>query len=169
MRMKTTQTVNKCSICGTALPHNRYGDLCQSCYVYFRNGGILYPKPLVGVVATNEKGEFICHICGKAYAKLGSHIVQSHGLPIKEYKKKFSLADSTSLCEKELKEHLRQSVIDNYDKVVTENLTNKGSASRFKKGCPGRTKDKVSLQTLAQLRQHIAKISKNTSNNKQQL
>jgi hypothetical protein len=51
----------------------------------------------------------------------------------------------------ESKDKSRKAVFDNYDKVVSNNLIEKGSKSRFKVGSQGRTKDMVSAQTKKML------------------
>ena len=62
-----------CESCGEIYRGKTLGRLCQSCQVYFNDGGVVHPLPEKGVIALDEKGYVICHICGKAYKKLGGH------------------------------------------------------------------------------------------------
>jgi len=64
-----------------------------------------------------------------------------------EYKRIFELNRGKGVVSEKTRTILQQHVKDNYDVVVLENLTNKGAETRFKNGDPGRTKDKVRLQT----------------------
>lgn len=66
--------------------------LCPSCYKYYVvDGEHDYDIPDKGVIACTPEGKVICHICGKAYKKLGNHIYQIHHITTKEYRKQFEL------------------------------------------------------------------------------
>ena len=84
------------------------GGLCQGCYKYFHNGGVVYPIPPKGVVAKDDNGKIICHICGRSYNRLGSHIKESHQMTIKEYKEEFGLCNCARTTE------------DNYHKMMQD-------------------------------------------------
>lgn len=105
-----------------------------------------------GKVHYDEKGNPRCHICGKSYKKVLSHVWQKHGMSAEEYKKKFGLDLNKGLICEETRKTLQQHIKNNYNKVVTENLINKGKNTRFEKGSKGRTADQVSLQTLNRLK-----------------
>lgn len=107
--------------------------------------------PHYGEVVYDANGNPICHICGKGFRKLLSHVWQKHELYGNEYKEMFGLDKKKGIMSEEAKELLRQRVKENYDKVVTKNLLKGGEGSRFKAGGTGRTKDKISEQTRRQL------------------
>lgn len=87
-----------CKYCGDII-ENRRSDLCQSCYVYFKGGGVIHPLPKEGCVEKDERGYIVCHICGKAYKKLGGHIVGKHKMTTDIYKEKFGLCSRTKITE----------------------------------------------------------------------
>lgn len=61
-----------------------------------------------GVVLEDVKtGQLQCHICGKWFGQLDSHLRGTHKVSTKKYKEKFSLLQSTALVSK--KERLRRS------------------------------------------------------------
>ena len=65
----------RCKCCGKEITRNRYSGYCQACYRYFViEGKRLYDTPEIGKVVYAENGDAICHICGKAFRKLGGHI-----------------------------------------------------------------------------------------------
>lgn len=55
------------------------------------------------------------------------------------------------ICSKESSEKSRIKALENYDKVIAVNLTQKGVKSRFVKGDKGSTKEQVSEQTRLML------------------
>ena len=75
-----------CPQCGKPILNRHYGGLCQGCYKYFKSGGTIHSIPVAGTIAYDDQGKIICHICGKSFVRLGSHIKESHGLTIAEYK-----------------------------------------------------------------------------------
>lgn len=166
-RKRKKRIIGKCTVCGTKLTHDRYGDLCQSCYMYFKAGGVIYPLPPKGEIHRNDRGEVICHICGKAYSKLGSHVANSHHISASDYKKRFGLAKNAGLCTPELKLHLRAVVMGNYEKIVVDNLIKKGEATRIKKGEVARNKNKISLQTKRELQERARHLRKRNLNNEE--
>lgn len=96
--MKAKSTV-LCTSCGspTLFTQSR---LCQKCYAYFQSGNIVYPLPPAGEVHFTPEGLPICHICGKAYSKLGNHIAFAHHITTREYKEQFGLCYNTKLTSK---------------------------------------------------------------------
>lgn len=129
--------------------------LCNKCYlIYNTHGGEpkKYPLPPKGEIHYNEEGKPICHICGRAEGKILAHVWQKHKMSADEYKKKFGLDRIRGVVSDEVKEHHSKPTLENYDTVIKENLIEGGKASRFKKGSAGRTRDKVSEQTLKRLK-----------------
>ena len=73
--------------------------LCPSCYRYFKDGGTINPLPDAGTIAYDERGYVVCHICGKAYRRLGTHVAQAHDMTIKTYKERFGLCNNAKTTE----------------------------------------------------------------------
>lgn len=122
-----------CSSCGkhhhgTKSYPNR---LCQSCYNYFRKGGTINPLPDAGTIAKDERGFVVCHICGKAYVRLGSHIKESHGMTIAEYKRRFGLCENCKTTESQYSSTMRKYA---YDNDMPERLQRTGFGTRIKVG-----------------------------------
>lgn len=113
--------------------------------------------PYYGRIAKSPDGRLICHICGQPFVKLGSHVVQKHGMTSRQYKQMFGLEVGKGLITTEHKQHLRDCVMRNYDKVVAENLIEYGGSTRFTPGHPGRTREMVSEQTRLKLIQNCFK------------
>ena len=80
-----------CKECGKIIEGKSYSGDCQGCYHYFRNGGTVNPLAEHGRIKHDATGKVICHICGRAYTRLGSHVKESHGITIEEYKEEFGL------------------------------------------------------------------------------
>jgi hypothetical protein len=108
-----------------------------------------------GKIEYNEYGLPKCEICGEHYHRVTAHARQVHGLSAREYKKEFGLDLIKGICSKESAERTRVKTMSNFDTVIYENLLKAGEQSRFKKGCKGRTIDKVSPQTLKRLKQNV--------------
>ena len=121
-----------CRECGKRIGYKVYsGGTCQSCYNYFRNGGIIHPLPKYGKIEHNSSGKVICHICGRAYTKLGNHIKESHNMTIKEYKEKFGLCANARTTENSYSKKMRKLA---YDNNMDKQLLEVGKNTRFKKG-----------------------------------
>ena len=116
--------------------------------------------PHYGEIIKTPDGKIVCHICGNAYTKLGSHVFQKHNMTSREYKEMFGLEVGRGLITEEHRQHLKSQVMRNYDKVVADNLIKGGAGTRYKVGGAGRPKSKLSEQTLRKLvyNFHIAKI-----------
>lgn len=107
-----------------------------------------------GEIHYDKEGKPICHICGKSFKKLLAHVWQKHRMSAYDYKKHFGLETTKSIMCKESIEIARQRNLENYDKVVKNNLIRKGENTRFKKGYKGRTKDQVSPMTAKKLKEN---------------
>ncbi len=107
-----------------------------------------------GEIHYDKEGKPICHICGKSFKKLLSHVWQKHKMSAYDYKKHFGLETTKSIMCKESIEIARQRNLENYDKVVKNNLIRKGENTRFKEGYKGRTKDQVSPMTAKKLKEN---------------
>lgn len=153
-----------CLECNTEIKGRMIKGMCSKCYQKSKQP--VYPLPEYGEVKYTHDGKLVCHICGKAFLKLASHTTQTHNLSEKEYKKKFGLNLYTGLASEETKAKLRKAIEENYDKVVVNNLVanEKSHVTRFTKGHPGRTKDKVSEQCRKKLIEIGTKSIQNNRN-----
>ena len=123
-----------CSKCGkqmTAKHDIRFGDICQACYTYYHNGGTDNPIPPKGRIMHDARGCIICHICGRAYVRLGSHVRESHGMTIDEYKKKFGLCSRARTTEDSYSKTMSQ---NSYKYGMDKRLMEAGKSTRIKKG-----------------------------------
>ena len=147
-----------CSKCGKHTDHS-YAGMCQGCYNYYRNGGTDNPLPKPGVITYDHRGYVVCHICGKAYKRLGSHIKESHGMTIAEYKAEFELCNNAKTTEKNYSEHMHD-LAYKYD--MHKQLQVVGKATRIKKGEKDkRLGKKVRLQEcLDRSKRYKGRISK---------
>lgn len=150
-----------CSECGSSNKVKFFKEydccLCDCCF----KTNLEHPVndlPLPGEIKYDNQGRPICHICGRAYNKLMQHARYKHHLSAIEYKKMFGLNLNKGIISKTSKDILRMHVEKNYANVVENNLLVNGKKSRFKKGHEGRTKDKLSLQALNDLK------TRNTNN-----
>jgi hypothetical protein len=121
-----------CSKCGKPILGKIYPDeTCQACYLYYHKGGTDNPIPPKGKIAHDHRGYVVCHICGRAYKRLGSHIKESHGMTIAEYKAEFELCNNAKTTEKNYSEHMHE-LAYKYD--MPKRLQVVGYATRVKKG-----------------------------------
>lgn len=108
-----------------------------------------------GNIEYDEEGNPKCEICGLHFKRVLTHVRQKHFIDEREYKKEYGFDLYKGICSKESSEKSREKVFENYDKCIEKNLIKKGGESRFKKGHEGRTKDKVSAQTKAMLKERL--------------
>ena len=120
-----------CCECGKETNTRYPNNTCQSCYNYFRNGGTINEVPKPGEITHDARGFVICHICGKAYKRLGSHIKESHNLTIAEYKEMFGLCNNAKTTEYMYSQHMRE-LAYHYD--MPQRLQETGYKTRIKKG-----------------------------------
>lgn len=122
----------KCKFCGNEAP-KRYNGYCEVCWQYFvRDGKKAYDLPDFGKVEYAENGDAICHICGKAYRKLGAHIWNCHHITMRDYCTKFGLLYRNNKASN-LDYRIKMRIIQK-DYCITDNLLEKGKATRIKKG-----------------------------------
>lgn len=98
-------------------------------------------------------GNPVCHICGKSFKRLMTHVRQSHKISAREYKETFGLNVSKGIISEESRTKSQIAVEKNYGKVVEKNLIKKGEKTRYQNGDEGRTKDKLSHQELMRLKE----------------
>lgn len=119
-----------CKECGKHTDRN-YSGMCQGCYIYFRKGGTVNTLPEHGRIEHDENGKVICHICGRAYVRLGSHVKESHEMSIDEYKEKFGLCRRAKTTENSYSDMMRVHADNN---GMRERLLRVGESTRIKKG-----------------------------------
>ena len=120
-----------CSLCGKSIGRLYPGGTCQGCYNYFRQGGTVNPIPNRGEITLDERGFVICHICGRAYKRLGSHIKESHNLTIAEYKEVFGLCNNAKTTEHSYSMKMRENA---YRNEMPKRLEQAGMNTRIKCG-----------------------------------
>lgn len=119
-----------CKKCGKPLTKS-YSGMCQSCYRYYHDGGTENPLPKIGTIAHDHRGYVVCHICGRAYKRLGSHIKETHEMSIVEYKAKYELCNNARTTEANYSAHMHH-LAYKYD--MPKRLQVVGKATRIKKG-----------------------------------
>lgn len=147
-----------CSSCNKELTPKRIfsGRLCENCYKYFKNGGSINPLPELGTIAYDERGYVVCHICGKAYKRLGSHVHMYHNMTIKEYKERFGLCNRAKTTEENysriMHDYAYQHNMPEHLRIVGENTRIKPGETHLRLGKPIRLQERIRL--LSHL-QHI--------------
>ena len=121
-----------CSKCGKLIADKIYPNkTCQSCYHYYHKGGVDNPLPPKGKIEYDHRGYVVCHICGRAYKRLGSHIKESHKMSIAEYKAEFELCNNAKTTESNYSKHMHDLA---YKYEMPKQLQITGQATRIKKG-----------------------------------
>lgn len=125
-----------CPYCGEEIQSSYLKSkiICQSCYIYTKNGGEIHAIPDPGTIVTDENDNVVCHICGQAHSKLGSHIAHKHHMSTKEYKDQFDIPQNCSLASRQHQAKMREYNIQYREHVVYDNLINKGRITRFQSG-----------------------------------
>ena len=122
--------VKECQFCGGI--NKTTGKYCNTCYSYLRRHPEgRYSLPPKGVVYYAPNGDVICHICGEAQRKLGSHIAYRHHMSQNEYRDMFELYHNTRLSNSEYINNMSQINNRHKDKVVKENLIKCGVNTRI--------------------------------------
>lgn len=104
-----------------------------------------------GKIEYNDDGLPMCEECGMFFHRVTAHARQVHKISARDYKIKHGLDVGAGVCSEQSKELARQRVMENYDLCIAKNLIKGGKKTRRKKGDPGRTKDQISAQTMAEL------------------
>lgn len=139
-----------CKECGKIIEDKSYSGMCQGCYNYFRKGGTVNPLPAHGRIKHDATGKVICHICGRAYTRLGSHVKESHDMTIEEYKEKFGLCKRAKTTEGCYSKTMRNHAMNNN---MNERLLIAGQGTRIQKGQVDMRKGKkVCLQEILEKR-----------------
>lgn len=121
-----------CKLCGGSIPDYHTSFVCQSCNLYKnRHPEGIYKLPPDGEVHYAKNGDVICHECGQAHRKLGSHIIQKHKMSQKEYRDKHKLYHNTKLSNKNYIKQMQEYNDENKNIVVNQNLIAKGTQTRI--------------------------------------
>ena len=124
--------MKKCNECNKIINRRVYpGGLCEGCYRYKLNGGTQNPLPPKGEIHRDHRGNVICHICGRAYKRLGSHVRESHNMTIATYKEMFGLCSSSRTTEATYSALMKQYA---YENNMPDQLIASGINTRIKKG-----------------------------------
>lgn len=122
-----------CKLCGGN--NTTTGRYCNSCYAYLRlHPEGLYEPSKPGEITYAPNGDAICHVCGMAVRKLGSHIAFKHHMTQKEYRDKFKLYHNTRLSNVEYINNMSKINKKYQNIVVQKNLIEKGKDTRISKG-----------------------------------
>ncbi len=106
-----------------------------------------------GHIKYDKEGKPVCHICGKSFHKLMSHVRQIHGLSAREYKVMYGLNVGKGILSENSRAKCQRAVKKHYNVVVTSNLIDQGEKTQFKKGSTGRTRNQLSEQERIRIRQ----------------
>lgn len=127
----------RCKSCGKL--DKNYAGYCQKCYTYFvKNKFTTYKDKVtygkmsyVDDINSKQYSMPICHICGKAYAKLQQHIYYVHHMSKNEYCDKFGLDHKVPFTSNDYHQKMSE-LAYKYD--MDEQLRKTGKNTRFKKG-----------------------------------
>lgn len=121
--------MRQCQFCGGN--NSTTGKYCNTCYAYLKKHPKgTYELPKDGTIGYAPNGDLICHICGQAYRKLGSHIAHKHKMTQNEYRDKFKLYHNTRLSNTEYINTMSKLNNNNAELVVKRNLIEKGKNTR---------------------------------------
>lgn len=142
-----------CTVCGEHTNHSvlKSRRICQACYQYERNGGLIHAPSPKGTLIYDEEGNPICHICGQAHKKLGCHIYWHHGITTAEYKKYYKLNTTDKLTNPSYRSVMREHVYA-HPSVIENNLRQAGLDTRYKtqdKRCTGRCNRKPKTHVVS--------------------
>lgn len=153
----------KCSRCNEEVNTRLILGVCSKCYQRDKNtkSKVVHELPPVGEIRYDSEGNLICHICGRSYKRLLTHVRQIHGMTGLEYKTEFGLNRIKGLLSDDTRQKSREAVFNNYDKCVKNNLIAKGEETRFIVGSKGRTRDKLSVQEYNRLVEYAKTIGVN--------
>lgn len=87
------------------------------------------PEP--GIIGYDNRGYVVCHICGKAYRRLGTHVAQAHDMTIKAYKERFGLCNNAKTTERTYSQRMHDYA---YQYNMPEQLRITGADTRIKPG-----------------------------------
>jgi len=113
-----------------------------------------------GIIEYNDDGHLKCELCGNFFNRLSNHLRYTHRMTSGDYKATFGLNIKQALWSKADSLKQREKTLSHYDQCIKKNLIDSPGRNSFKKGHPGRTKDKVREQTRIMLYNRITSIDK---------
>ncbi len=136
-----------CSFCGDVIRGRPYGSRCQACYRYLKTGGEMNDLPPDGVIVKDYRGYVVCHICGRAYKRLGSHVKESHSMTIDNYKEKFGLCRRCKTTSEAYSAEMKTHALLNHmpERLMTSGLNTriKPGQTDMRKGKPIRLQERI--------------------------
>lgn len=143
-----------CTSCNRDFDRKQLVDgLCPTCLKYFNDGGEINPLPEPGTIGYDNRGYVVCHICGKAYRRLGTHVAQAHDMTIKAYKERFGLCNSAKTTEANYSRMMRDYA---YQYNMPEQLRITGANTRIK---PGENHLRLGKPVRLQEKMRLARMS----------
>ena len=142
-----------CTCCDWEIVRVNSAGLCSACQLYFENGGTINPLPEPGTITYDYRGYVVCHICGKAYKRLGTHAKQFHNMTIKEYKERFGLCNNARTTEANYSRMMSNYA---YQYNMPEQLRITGADTRIK---PGDTHLRLGKQVRLQEKMRLSRMS----------
>ncbi|WP_426455387.1 hypothetical protein ACP26L_35960 (plasmid) [Paenibacillus sp. S-38] len=103
-----------------------------------------------GMVAYDQAGKPICHVCGRSFNALLTHVRHVHKMEPRAYKLTYGLNVTKGILSEKTQSKLKAAVSKNLE-VVLENLSR---GVRYQEGHQGRTRDKLSEQGRQRLIQY---------------
>lgn len=133
-----------CKTCGREFNKLYTKNQCNSCYVYEKNGGTENEIPKKGEIKYDSRNYPICHICGRAYKKIGAHL-QQHNMTISEYRERFGINQRTALTNSTYHNKMKELA---YKYGMQEKIVEAGKNTRIKKGEKLRLNKKARLEAI---------------------
>jgi hypothetical protein len=146
--------IKNCKKCGkvfTATSNSQKfcSQLCRNRTYYDNRGGAEYQREyLYKKSLKNGKHKIQCHICGKWYRQVGTHIVQTHKITARQYREEYGFDVKRGQLPNDLRERKARHVFMN----KTVNNLKSGKKFWFKRGQEGIGVYKRSQQTLERLK-----------------
>jgi len=106
-----------CSTCSARRRQERQRKVLKASHARLRPTPAPIPQhdpslpPLGQLIHDDDGSRLQCHICGCFYAGLSSHVRQSHGIAVADYKESFGLARGLSLWAPQYREKQRQAAL----------------------------------------------------------
>lgn len=145
--------MKECKFCHREVKRPTKG-YCVSCYQYFILHGYdsWYPSEYGSLDRVQKRNSKqynwpVCHICGKAFAKLQQHIWYAHQMTKNEYCDKFGLDRSINMTSPDYNKKMHDYALK-YN--MDDQLRKAGKSTRFKQG--HNTTYKRSFQTIQRLK-----------------
>ena len=97
-----------------------------------------------GIPEYNAAGLLKCELCLRYYSRVARHVWIKHNMTVREYKELFGFNVRQGLCSESSRKK-SQDAVNNHPEVIAALKAN-SALTRFKIGCEGQTRDKMSEQ-----------------------